>query len=271
MEFAFFEHFLKDKPTLGLAEANMFETGANRWRQFDQWPPSDTKKQSLYVHAGGKLSFTPPEAGEEAFDDFVSDPNKPVPFIEEVDVRMTAEYMTDDQRFAGRRPDVLVYQTPVLDSDVTLAGPIQADLRVSTTGTDADWIVKLIDVFPSDAKDPANLPHGRHMGGYEMLVRSEAIRGRFRNSNERPEPFVPGQVTRVPLELQDVLHTFAKGHRIMVQVQSTWFPLVDRNPQKYVDNIFQADEKDFIKATHRVYHDAGNPTGLEVGTIPAAK
>ena len=163
---------------------------------------------------------------------------------------------------------MLAWQTDVLKEDLTLAGPLLADLRVSTSGTDADWVVKLVDVFPPDAKDPPNLPPGRHMGGYQMMVRSEVIRGRFRNSYEKPEPFTPNQATRVPLKLQDVLHTFAKGHRIMVQVQSTWFPLVDRNPQKYVDNIFLADEKDFVKATQRVYRNKQQPTSLQVGVLP---
>jgi putative CocE/NonD family hydrolase len=176
--------------------------------------------------------------------------------------------MTDDQRFAARRPDVLVYQTDVLREDVTLAGPLLADLRVSTSGTDSDWIVKLIDVFPNDAKDYPGMAPGKRLGGYQMMVRSEVIRGRFRNSYERPEPFVANQPARVPLELQDLLHTFARGHRIMVQIQSTWFPLVDRNPQKYVDNIFLADAKDFTRATQRVYRSKKQPSSIQVGILP---
>ena len=182
---------------------------------------------------------------------------------------MTRAYMTDDQRFAGRRPDVLVYQTDVLEADVTLAGPVLADLWVSTSGTASDWVVKLIDVLPHDTPDPTGV--GRRsrmrMGGYQMMVRSEVIRGRFRNSHESPEPFEPDKPTNVELPLQDVLHTFQKGHRIMVQIQSTWFPLVDRNPQKYVDNIFEADEDDFIVATQRVYRSREHPTRLRVGVI----
>src|SRR5207302_2375895 len=166
---------------------------------------------------------------------------------------MTTEYMTDDQRFAARRLDLLAYQTDVLTNPLTLAGPFRADLRVSTSGTDADWVVKLIDVFPNDAQDYPNMAPGRHLGGYQMMVRSEVIRGRYRNSYEKPEPFLPNQPARVALPLQDVLHTFGKGHRLMVQVQSTWFPLIDLNPQKYVDNIFLSDAKAFEKATQRVY------------------
>jgi hypothetical protein len=176
--------------------------------------------------------------------------------------------MTDDQRFASRRPDVLVYQTDVLKEDLTLAGPMLADLHVSTSGTDADWIVKVIDVFPPNASDYPNMTGGRRLGGYQMMVRSEVIRGRFRNSYEKPEPFVADQPARIRLELLDVLHTFRKGHRVMVHVQSTWFPLVDRNPQKYVENIFLADEGDFVKATHRLWRDSRHPSHLRLGVLP---
>ena len=176
--------------------------------------------------------------------------------------------MTDDQRFASRRPDVLVYQTEALEEDVTLAGPVIAELWVSTSGTDSDWIVKLIDVFPGDTPDHRGLRPYERMGDYQMMVRSEVIRGRFRNSHERPEPFVPNEPTMVRLPLQDVLHTFKRGHRIMVHVQSTWFPLVDRNPQKYVDNIYLADEEDFIKATQRVHRSSRCPSRLQVGVLP---
>ncbi|TMQ35334.1 MAG: CocE/NonD family hydrolase [Planctomycetota bacterium] len=268
MELAFFDHFLRASGDPKLPEAYMFETGANRWRRFDHWPPKNLQKKTLYFHAGGRLSFNAPSEDSEAHDEYVSDPNKPVPFTEVIATGMTTEYMTDDQRFAARRPDVLTCETEPLKNDVTLAGPLLADLRVSTSGTDSDWIVKLIDVFPDDAQDYPNMRPGEHLGGYQMMVRSEVIRGRFRNSYEKPEPFTPNQATRVPLKLQDVLHTFAKGHRIMVQVQSTWFPLVDRNPQKYVDNIFLADEKDFVKATQRVYRNKQQPTSLQVGVLP---
>jgi putative CocE/NonD family hydrolase len=270
IELPFFEHFLRGTPGHRLPEAYLFETGGNRWRQFDRWPPANLQKKRLYFRAGNSLSYEAPKEEGEIFDEFISDPARPVPFTEAIATGMTTEYMTDDQRFAGRRPDVLVYQTEVLKEDVTLAGPLVAELRVATSGTDADWVVKLIDVFPSDTKDPPDLPRGRHLGGYEMMVRSEVIRGRFRNSYERPELFVPNQPAKVTLELQDVLHTFASGHRIMIQVQSTWFPLVDRNPQKYVDNIFLADDKDFIKATHRLYRSRSQPSAFQVGILRSA-
>jgi putative CocE/NonD family hydrolase len=268
IEKVFFEHFLKDKGEPKLPKAYMFETGANHWRKFDQWPPANIRKKSLYFHEGNRLAFDPPQAANDAHDEYVSDPNKPVPFTEAISTQMTVEYMTDDQRFAARRPDVLYYQTDVLQDTVTLAGELLADLWVSTSATDSDFVVKLIDVFPPDAQDYPNMNPNQHLGNYQMMVRSEAIRGRFRNSNEKPEPFVPNDPTKVALELQDVLHTFQKGHRIMVQIQSTWFPLVDRNPQKYVDNIYtQAEEKDFIKATERVFRSKEHPSRLEVGVL----
>jgi uncharacterized protein len=269
MEFAFFQHFLQGKGNPHLPEAYVFETGVNRWRQFDHWPPKPVQEKRLYFHAGGKLSFEAPTDAKAVCDEFVSDPNRPVPFTEAVSTGMTAEYMTDDQRFAARRTDVLAYETAPLTSDITLAGPLVADLRVSTSGTDSDWVVKLIDVFPGDVKDYPRMDPHEHLGGYQMMVRSEVIRGRFRNSYEHPEPFVANQPTQVKLPLQDVLHTFGKGHRIMIQVQSSWFPLVDRNPQKYVDNIFMADDKDFTKATQRVYRSKEQPTSVQVGVLPA--
>lgn len=268
MERTFFRHFLKDEGEHGLAEANVFETGNNCWRRFDAWPPRGLRASVLHLHGGGRLSPEPPaEAGS---DDFVSDPAKPVPYTEAFSTRMTTEYMTDDQRFAGRRPDVLVYQTDVLAEDLTLAGPITAHLHVSTTGTDADWIVKVIDVFPND-NPPETRRNGPPAAGYQMMVRSEAFRGRFRHSYSKPEPFIPGEPSLVKVPLQDVLHTFKKGHRLMIHVQSTWFPLVDRNPQKYVENIFRAEATDFIKATHTVYRTPKLPTRLEFTVLPAGK
>lgn len=268
IELPFFEHFLKSKGEHRLPEACIFETGVNRWRQFDHWPPQRTEKKKLYFHAESRLSYDAQKNDDEAHDEYPSDPSKPVPFSESINVNMTREFMTDDQRFAARRPDVLVYQTSVLERATTLAGPIVAELYVSTSGTDSDWIVKVIDVFPNDAKNPEARPQDRPLGGYQMMVRSEVIRGRFRNSYEKPEAFTPNQPAKVVLELQDVLHTFAPGHRIMVQIQSTWFPLVDRNPQKYVPNIFLADDKDFIKTTQRVYRSRKFPTCLQVGVLP---
>ncbi len=271
----FFRHHLKgDRGAAAppIAEATMFETGSNRWRSFAEWPPSPpaTREADLHLHAGGGLSFDPPDAGGQPFDEYVSDPARPVPFTSEIARGMTRQYMTDDQRFAARRPDVLVYQTAPLTDPVTLAGPITADLWVSTSGTDSDWVVKLIDVFPGNASDPEGLREGMHMGDYQMMVRSEVLRGRYRNNPRHPEPFAPGVPTRLSLPLQDVLHTFGAGHRIMVQIQSTWFPLVDRNPQTFVPNIFLADEDDFVKAVQRVYASPGHPSALRVTVLPGA-
>ncbi|MGV3539986.1 MAG: CocE/NonD family hydrolase, partial [Rufibacter sp.] len=269
IEARFFRHFLKGegKGNLDLPEAYMFNTGANQWKEFAAWPPKNTQERNLYFGPNGKLTFEKPSAGGQAFDEFISDPNKPVPFTEETVVGMTREYMTDDQRFAGRRPDVLVYQTDVLTEDITLAGEILSALNVSTTGSDADWVVKLIDVYPDTAAQNPHNPAHIKMGGYQQMVRSEVLRGRFRNSYEQPEPFTPNQVTAVHVPLQDVLHTFKKGHRIMVQVQSTWFPLVDRNPQKFVPNIYEAKAEDFQKATHRVYLSPQQPSFLKVKVL----
>jgi uncharacterized protein len=270
IEKPFFEYFLKGKGESNSPKAYMFETGANQWRKFDRWPPANLEKKSLFFQEANRLSFDRPETETDAYDEYVSDPNKPVPSTEAVAIAMTVEYMTDDQRFASRRPDVVYYQTDVLKEDLTIAGELLADLWVSTSGTDSDWVVKLIDVFPPDAPDYPNMNPNEHLGGYQMMVRSEVIRGRFRNSNEKPEPFVANEPTKVALELQDVLHTFKKGHRLMVQIQSTWFPLVDRNPQKYVDNIYlQAEEKDFIKATQRVFRSKEHPSALQVGILPS--
>ncbi|KAA3439153.1 CocE/NonD family hydrolase [Rufibacter hautae] len=266
IEAKFFRHYLKEngKGQPALPEAYMFNTGANQWREFAAWPPKNTQERILYFGENGKLSFEKPAAAGPGFAEFISDPSKPVPFSEETTTGMTREYMTDDQRFASRRPDVLTYQTDVLTEDITLAGEILSALNVSTTGTDADWVVKLIDVYPDTARENAHNPASVKMGGYQQMVRSEVLRGRFRNSYEKPEPFTANQVTAVNVPLQDVLHTFKKGHRIMVQVQSTWFPLVDRNPQKYVPNIYEAKAEDFQKATHRVYHNAQQPSYLKV-------
>lgn len=273
VEYHFFEHHLKGIGTLDQPEAYMFETGANRWRSFNHWPPKGLADKCLYFHSSGELSIadaaqpTSTVSEQAAFTEFVSDPARPVPFTQEIAKGMTKAYMTDDQRFAARRQDVLTWQTEELEADVTLAGPLLADLWVSTTGTDSDWIVKLIDVFPPDAEDYPDMADGEHLGEYQMMVRSEAFRGRFRNSYQQPEPFTPGEPANVKVPLQDVLHTFQKGHRIMVQVQSTWFPLVDRNPQTYVPNIFEADEADFIKATNRVHHGGDRASHLRAGVL----
>lgn len=265
LEFPFFMQYLKDKKDADIAEATIFLTGSNQWKKFSSWPPQNTEEQTLYFQANGKLSFTAPETGT-SFDEYESDPNNPVPYQQGIQEKRTREYMIDDQRFAARRPDVKVYQTDVLTEDITLTGPLMAKLSVSTTGTDADYVVKLIDAYPEDEPDPAINPKGIIMGGYEMLVRGEVMRGKFRNSFEQPEAFVPGQITKVNYVLPDVGHTFKKGHRIMIQVQNSWFPLVDRNPQKFLD-IYHADDKDFQKATHRIYHDKANASALTVTVL----
>ena len=295
IQFPFFEHHLRGAADPQLPEAYVFETGTNAWKQFRKWPPQAVEPRELLFAADGVLRFSENEAdeadedagdtetedevssdsdaeegGDQAtYDEFVSDPDRPVPFTADISTGMTQAYMTDDQRFAARRPDVLVYRTEVLDEPVTLCGPLVADLWVSTSESAADWVVKLIDVFPGDYPDHDETPSHLHLGGYQMMVRSEVIRGRYRNSHEQPEPFTANEPTRVRFELQDVLHTFRPGHRIMVQVQSTWFPLVDRNPQKYVENIFLAEEEDFTRATHRLYFEPQGASKLEVGVLPA--
>ena len=292
-ELPFLKHFLKgdqkdaekeEKPAndakgdvgveaakFNLFEANVFETGANQWRHFDSWPPKNTVEKSLYLHAGGRLSFDPPtDAETSTFDEYTSDPAKPVPYIPNISLHRTTEYMDDDQRFAASRPDVLVYQTDELTENVTLAGPLAAQMQVSTSGTDSDFVVKLIDVYSSDFPNPDPNPAAVQMGGYQQLVRGEPMRGKFRNSFEKPEPFTPGQTTAINWTMPDVFHTFRRGHRIMIQVQSSWFPLVDRNPQTFCD-INQASEKDFQKATQRVYHSPQAVSQLRVNvlTMPA--
>jgi putative CocE/NonD family hydrolase len=268
IEFPFFNCVLKDKCDEKLPEAYVFETGSNRWRKFDSWPPKNARDTALYLDANGKLSFTPPAASipARAFDEYVSDPARPVPHINRISIGMTGDYMIQDQRFAARRPDVLVYQTEPLKQDMTLAGPVAASLFVSTSGTDSDFIVKLIDVFPDDTPDPEPNPSNLRMGGYQMFVRGEPMRARFRNSWERPEPMTPNQPTRIEFVMPDASHTFRKGHRIMVQIQSTWFPLVDRNPQKFVD-IYKAKPSDFQKATQRIYRSGRMSSHLKLKVL----
>ncbi|MBX3276476.1 MAG: CocE/NonD family hydrolase [Acidobacteria bacterium] len=268
IEFPFFNFYLKDKGRAPSAEATVFRTGGNKWETFDQWPPEDLESRNLYLHAGGKLSFTSPAAADEnnAYDEYISDPARPVPYTAEITNNRGTGYMIEDQRFAARRPDVLVYSSDELTEDITLAGPVIADLFVSTTGTDADFIVKLIDVYPNNAPNDSPLGAGVKMGGFQMLVRAEVMRGKFRRSMTSPEPFAPNLPDEVKYTLQDVLHTFRKGHRIMVQVQSTWFPLVDRNPQKFVD-IYHASAEDFQRATHRVHRSSRLGSHLKVGVL----
>jgi uncharacterized protein len=267
VELPFFNCLLKDKCDRKLPEALVFETGSNQWRMYQQWPPANAEKQSLYLLPNGGLAFQrPTDSSKESFDEYLSDPSKPVPFINGIAIGMTREYMVEDQRFAARRPDVLVYQTEPLQSPITVAGPITATLYVSTSGTDADYIMKLIDVYPNAA--PGSNPNAESggMAGYQMLVRGEPMRARFRNSYEKPEALTPNKVTKVEFTLPDTNHSFLKGHRIMVQIQSSWFPLVDRNPQKFV-NINKAVEEDFQKAVQRVYRSGEQASHITVNVL----
>jgi putative CocE/NonD family hydrolase len=268
IELPFFQHFLKNKEAGLPPKAYVFETGANQWRKYDAWPPPEAKPATFFFHENGELKLnSPPGGSSPAFDEYISDPAHPVPYIGYIANTMTREHMLDDQRFAATRPDVLVFQTGTLEHDLTLAGPLSASLYVSTTGTDSDWVVKLIDVYPDNYPDPDPNPAGLRMGGYQQLVRGEAMRGKFRNSYEKPEPFTPGTVTRVEYTLPDVFHTFRRGHRVMVQVQSSWFPLVDRNPQTFVD-IYNAKRNDFHKATQRVYRYGAASSGVKALVRP---
>lgn len=262
LELSFFNFYLKNKGDNKFSEATLFITGENKWQDFESWPPKNIENKKLYFHNNGKLSFNKPTS-TQSYDEYISDPNKPVPYTEDVHLKRTREYMTDDQRFAARRPDVMVYESETLEEDVTIAGPIRPDLWVSTTGTDADYIVKVIDVFPDDIPyDPKN-DKGVPMAGYQMMVRGDVIRGRYRNSLENPEPFDPELITNVSYEMPGVAHTFKKGHRIMVQVQNSWFPLIDRNPQQFI-NIYECNEADFIKTTNRIYLTADHASNVEV-------
>ena len=265
LEFPFFMQYLKDATDTKIAEANIFITGSNEWKGFTTWPPQNTENKTLYFQPEGKLSFQKP-AASNSYNQYETNPANPVPYQDGVQARRTREYMIDDQRFAARRPDVQVFQTEVLEEDFTLAGPINANLVVSTSGTDADYVVKLIDVYPEDARPMEPNPKNIIMGGYQMLVRGEVMRGKFRNSFEKPEPFIPGKVTKVNYSIPDVAHTFKKGHRIMIQVQNSWFPLVDRNPQKFTD-IYHASDSDFQKAVQRIYHDEQNASSVSVTVL----
>lgn len=266
VELPLYNYFLKDDERPDLPEALMFCTGSNKWHEFDQWPPVQTEVKKIFLDDNGSIKFTEKEiSNHKEYDEYLSDPSKPVPYTAQIlDSRSSyvKSYLVEDQRFAAARPDVLVYQSQPLDKDFTIAGPIFADLFVSTSGTDSDFIVKIIDCFPDDEPDPIPNPNNIEMGGYQMLVRGEIIRGKYRNSFEEPEPFVPGKVTNVKLKLQDIFHTFKSGHKILIQIQSSWFPLYDRNPQKFV-NIYEAEESDFQKADIRIYHTKEYPSSVE--------
>ncbi len=258
IELPFFQKYLKNSVVAAPPKALMFNTGTKEWERFDQWPLQNMADISLYFNPDFSLT-TKKRVYDTAYTfSYISDPSKPVPYRSQIEgLTFTPRlFMSDDQREAGRRTDVLTFKTDVLTNDIKLSGEILAKLIVSMTGTDADFIVKLIDVYPDTTPRNDFNPSNIIMGGYQQLVRSEVFRGRFRNSFEYPEPFTPGKKESVNIQLQDVLHTFKKGHRIMIQIHSTWFPYIDRNPQKYVDNIYKADDKDFIKATITIYPES---------------
>ena len=255
IESEFFNHYLKDSTAAPLAEATVFETGSNQWKQYSTWPPKEATPVKFFLQDKGGLST---EKANNGFDEYVSDPAHPVPYIDGIHGGRDNQYIITDQRFAAQRPDVLVYESGPLTDSLTVTGRLKADIFLSSTGTDADVIVKLIDVLPGKEDGIATTTDPT---GYQRLVRAEVFRCKFRNSFEKPEPLVPGQPTEVSFDINEIAHTFKKGHRIMVQVQSSWFPLVDRNPQTFV-NIPTAKESDFQKATIRIYHDAAHPSGI---------
>jgi putative CocE/NonD family hydrolase len=274
IQFPFFEHYLKGKGK-EQPRAVVFETGTNVWRNFDAWPPKAAAAKTLYFHAGGKLNFDPPTEAS-GMDEYLSDPNHPVPFVGYTTDTVPQRYMVDDQRFASYRPDVLVYETNPLDEDVTIAGPVSPKLKIASSGTDSDFDVKLIDVYPEDYPDPDPGLHGSkrildepplHMGGYQQLLRGEPFRAKFRNSWEKPEPLTPGKEADINFTMPDLFHTFRRGHRIMVQVESSWFPLTDRNPQTFTD-IPKARPEDFQKATEQIFRQKDAASGVEVMVMP---
>ena len=272
VELPFFRHYLKDQGAPPAAEAVVFETGGNTWQTFDAWPPKNIQPRTLYFHAGGGLSFSAPAAAsttagaDPGFDEYVSDPARPVPWSTETRTTQGHLWMIEDQRFAAARPDVLVFRTEPLAEDVVIAGPIIASLFASTSGTDSDWIVKLIDVYPGNAPDNTPNPRGIRMGDFQMLLAGEVFRAKYRRSFSVPEALTPNRPERYEFDLRDRFHRFLKGHRIMVQVQSSWFPVIDRNPQTFVD-IYKAKPEDFRKATQRVYRTPERPSGVRVGVL----
>ncbi len=262
-----FAYYLKGKGDGKFAEAITFQTGSNEWKTYDDWPPAESMKMNLYMHPNGKLSFDKPvEAGINQADSFISDPSNPVPYRPRPIQPTYGQgskwftWLTEDQRFLKGRSDVLSWQSDPLKNDLTVTGDLLAKLFASTSGTDADWIVKLIDVYPDDHVDPK-------MKGYQLMIANDVFRGRYRKSFEKPESVKPGAVESYSIDLHSINHVFKAGHRIMVQVQSTWFPIIDRNPQKYVANIFQATESDFIKATHKVHRSVEFPSHIELSVV----
>ena len=267
VELPFFRHFLKGDTNCTFSDAQIFETGSDVWRKFSAWPPAECVTSNLFFHARGRLAFNRPDETADAFDQYVSDPAKPVPYTLQPGTGYPRSYPVEDQRFAASRTDVLVYETEPLEDDLTLAGPLDAALFVSSSGTDSDFVVKLIDVYPGDHPDPVPNPAEVKMGNYQQLVRGDVFRAKFRNSFEKPEPLEPGKITSLKFTLPDICHSFRRGHRVMVQVQSSWFPLVDRNPQTFV-NIPTAKSEDFKSATQRIYRSASEPSSMVVRLLP---
>jgi putative CocE/NonD family hydrolase len=259
VEYEFFNYYLKGNSELELPEAYVFETGSNVWKAYKEWPPKESEEKDLFFYPSGVLSNT--QAGlqsKDSYDEYVSDPARPVPYIDSISIRMNKFYMVGDQRFASRRTDVLVYETEPLTEDITMTGPLKAGLFVSSSTDDADMIVKLIDVFPdSEPRKETGPP----LGGYQLLVRGDVMRSKYRKSLSVPEPLVVNDVNEINFTLNDVNHTFRKGHKIMVQVQSSWFPLVDLNPQKFT-NIYAANREDFQKARIKLFHNSRFPSRL---------
>jgi putative CocE/NonD family hydrolase len=270
IEAPFFEYYLRGRGSAHRWESAVFETGANAWHYLNRWPPQEAEKQSLYCTENGRLSWTAPEGAGGMFDEYTNDPNNPVPYTSEIRHWYNPAFMVEDQRFASRRPDVLDYTSGVLTENLDVAGPIEVDFYVSTTGTDCDWIVKVIDVFPDSLRTPRQARRAITMGGYQMLVRGDVMRGKFRNSLANPEPFVPGEITTLRFRLNDVFHRFAKGHRVMVQVQSSWFPMIDRNPGKLID-IFRATVEDFQKTAQRVYRSGKTASRILLPVVSGKK
>ncbi|HLP14128.1 MAG TPA: CocE/NonD family hydrolase [Flavobacteriales bacterium] len=262
IEFPFFMQHLKGGPDANLAEATLFDIGADKWRTYDHWPPDFASKKKMYMHNNGMLLFVEPKA-ITSYSFFMSDPGNPVPFTNEITNKRSREYMIEDQRFADQRPDVLTWTTPELKLDVTMLGEITADLWVNVTGTDADFIVKIIDVYPDSCKNYTLNGKEVKIGGYEMLVRAEVMRSKYRKSFETPEAMPKGKTEEVKFKIPDVMHTFKKGHKIMVQIQSTWFPLVDRNPQTFTD-IYHCKESDFTVQRHMIIQEQGHASCIEI-------
>ncbi len=271
IEAPFFRHYLKGDTTLNLPEAYIFDTGMKEWDKFTQWPPENAVEKTFYLHADGSLSFEKPQADAKDYSQYFSDIDNPVPATQTIAFGFIPPYQTADQRYAARRPDVLTFTTGILKDDVTITGNMLANLWVSTSGTASDFIVKVIDIYPASYEENKYTPEDAELDNYHQLVRAGVMRGRFRDSFSDPKPFVPGKVTYVDVPLLGIHHTFKKGHKIQIQIHSTWFPWIDLNPQSYVPNIYRADASDFQNAIQRVYHTPEYPTSIEVKVLPQEK